>query len=75
MDMRRKLMTIKEAADYLGMSEVWVRMMVREQGMPHVRIGRGRNKPIKFTQQILDKWINDNVVVRNKFREMDNAEV
>jgi excisionase family DNA binding protein len=52
---RPSLMTIAEAAKYLGMSTKW--LYRNYQNLPHVKIGGGVKPRIRFKGADLDKWI------------------
>jgi excisionase family DNA binding protein len=54
-----ELMTIKEAAKKLGVSENWVysHLRVRKPLVPHVRLGGN----IRFREADLDTWIEEQV--------------
>jgi excisionase family DNA binding protein len=51
----RSLLTIEEAADYLGMSAKWLYRNYCD--LPHVKIGRGSKPRIRFRSADLDGWI------------------
>jgi|HubBroStandDraft_6_1064221.scaffolds.fasta_scaffold1158282_2 excisionase family DNA binding protein len=51
----RSLLTIEEAADYLGMSAKW--LYRNYQDLPHVKIGGGTKPRIRFKSADLDGWI------------------
>jgi excisionase family DNA binding protein len=51
----RSLLTIEEAADYLGMSAKWLYRNYRD--LPHVKIGGGTKPRIRFKSADLDGWI------------------
>jgi excisionase family DNA binding protein len=51
----RSLLTIEEAADYLGMSAKWLYRNYRD--LPHVKIGGGTKPRIRFKSTDLDGWI------------------
>jgi excisionase family DNA binding protein len=51
----RSLLTIEEAADYLGMSAKWLYRNYRD--LPHVKIGGGTKPRIRFKTADLDTWI------------------
>jgi excisionase family DNA binding protein len=59
-----ELMTIKEVAKKLGVSENWVysHLRVREPLVPHVRLGGN----IRFREEDIDVWIEEQV--RNAVR-------
>jgi excisionase family DNA binding protein len=51
----RSLLTIDEAADYLGMSAKWLYRNYRD--LPHIKIGAGTKPRIRFKSADLDRWI------------------
>ena len=51
----RSLLTIEEAADYLGMSAKWLYRNYRD--LPHVKIGGGTKPRIRFKGADLDQWV------------------
>jgi len=51
----RSLLTIEEAADYLGMSAKWLYRSYHD--LPHVKIGGGAKPRIRFKSADLDAWI------------------
>jgi excisionase family DNA binding protein len=51
----RSLLTIEEAADYLGMSAKWLYRNYRD--LPHLKIGGGTKPRIRFKSADLDGWI------------------
>ena len=59
-----KLMTIKDVAKKLGVSENWVysHLRVRKPLVPHVRLGGN----IRFREEDIDIWIEEQV--RNAVR-------
>lgn len=50
----RNTMTVAEAARYVGVSKDLIYKMVREGGIPFVRIGKRR---ILFRKDSIDKWL------------------
>jgi excisionase family DNA binding protein len=50
----KKWMTIREAANYIGMSVGFLRKAVRLQRVPHTRIG---SKALRFDRDALDQWL------------------
>ena len=62
--MTRRLLTIKEVADYTGLSPHTLYQMVSQRRIPFVKMGR----LTKFDREELDKWITDHSVkVRRSF--------
>lgn len=49
------IMTVKEVAQYLRMSEAKVYRLVKEGALPVVRIG----KTWRFRKDLLDEWLRD----------------
>lgn len=55
----RKLITRKEAAEYLGVSVATLSSMIHDKNFPAlVRIGNGRGR-VFINREILDKWIDE----------------
>lgn len=50
----QKWMTIRQAARYIGMSVGFLRKAVRQQRVPHTRIG---TKSLRFDRDLLDRWL------------------
>ena len=48
-----KVLTVKEAADQLKVQPQWVYRMVRNGGLPFVRLGR----LIRIDQDALERWL------------------
>lgn len=59
----KKLLTIKEASEYLRISEKGIYNMVWRREIPFVKIGRR----IRFDIQDLDDWIS-----RNKVKDVES---
>lgn len=53
-----RLMTTKDLADLLQVSEKWVYKAVGEKQIPHLRIGRF----VRFRRDIIEDWINGSAV-------------
>jgi excisionase family DNA binding protein len=51
--MLRKTMTVKEVAEFIGVSKDLIYELVRTKQVPHVRIG----KRIIFNQESLENWL------------------
>jgi excisionase family DNA binding protein len=47
------LLTIKEAAEYLRVSESWLYRQAAGRSVPHYRLGRS----VRFSRQELDAWL------------------
>jgi len=54
----KRLLTVKEASEYLGISINALYCMVYRRQIPYVKIG----KRLKFDKVALDKWIEKNTV-------------
>ncbi|WHY98830.1 helix-turn-helix domain-containing protein [Peribacillus simplex] len=52
--MMRQTITVKEAADYIGVSKDTIYNLARHQQIPHVRVG----KRILFRSEVLNDWMN-----------------
>ena len=48
-----KVLTVREAADLLKVKPQWVYRMVRNGGLPYVRLGR----LIRIDQDALEEWL------------------
>ena len=55
----RRLVSIKEAALYTGLSPHTIYTMVSQRRIPFVKVGR----LVKFDIDLLDKWIKQNTVM------------
>ena len=55
----QRLMSVKEAATYTGLSPHTVYSMVSQRRIPFVKVGR----LVKFDLDLLDKWIKQNTVM------------
>ena len=53
---RQALMTVTEAADYLGLSEKALRRRIDRRAVPVVRLGP---RTIRFSQLTLDVWMRE----------------
>ena len=51
--MRRNLLSVEAAADYLGASPRFIRRLVAERRVPYVKLGR----LVRFTAEDLDRYI------------------
>lgn len=54
MHYEKRWLTISEAARYINMSVAFVRKSVRQQTIPHARIG---SKSLRFDRGALDTWV------------------
>ncbi|HET9475967.1 MAG TPA: helix-turn-helix domain-containing protein [Dehalococcoidia bacterium] len=48
-----KVLTVKEAAELLKVKPQWVYAMLREGGLPFIRLGR----QIRIDEDSLEKWL------------------
>ncbi len=55
----RRLISIKETAEYTGLSVHTLYTMVSQRRIPFVKVGR----LVKFDVGLLDAWINENTVM------------
>jgi excisionase family DNA binding protein len=55
----RRLVSIKEAAVYIGLSPYTLYTMVSQRRIPFVKMGR----LVKFDLELLDKWIKQQTVM------------
>jgi excisionase family DNA binding protein len=55
----RRLIDIREAAEYTGLSPHTLYTMVSQRRVPFVKVGR----LVKFDVDLLDKWIKQNTVM------------
>ncbi len=55
----RRLISVQEAADYIGLSPDTVYTMVSQRRIPYVKVGR----LTKFDIGLLDAWIKQNTVM------------
>ncbi len=55
----RRLLTIKEVAEYTGLSVHTLYTMVSQRRVPYVKVGR----LTKFDLRLLDDWISKNTVL------------
>ena len=51
--MNKQTISVKEAADYMGVSKDLVYQLVRESKVPHLRLSRR----ILFRKEALNKWL------------------
>lgn len=56
--MEKTLINIKQAGDYLGMKQSWIRMKVFHKELPHYKIGGH----LRFRIEDLDQWIESRLV-------------
>lgn len=53
----RPLLDIPGAAEYLGVTERYVRRLTAERRLPFIKTGSGRTSPVRFDPDKLDEWI------------------
>jgi excisionase family DNA binding protein len=56
---RGALLDIHEAAEYLGVTERWLRRQVSEKRIPYLKLGPGRSSPLRFDTAALEGWLAD----------------
>jgi len=56
--MKRGLLNIKEASEYLGITVGSLYKLVWQRRIPFVKIG----KALRFDKEKIDKWIEENTV-------------
>lgn len=54
-----RLITIKEAGEYTGLSVHTLYAMVSQRRIPFVKVGR----LVKFDVELMDRWIRQNTVM------------
>jgi excisionase family DNA binding protein len=54
-----RLLTAKEAGDYLGLAEGTVRNKANRNELPFIRLGTSLKSPLRFRRSELDRWITD----------------
>lgn len=52
-----RLLTAKEAADYLGLAEGTVRNKANANDIPFIRLGKTPQSPLRFRKSELDQWV------------------
>jgi excisionase family DNA binding protein len=57
--LQRRLLSIKEVSDYIGLSIHTLYAMVSQRRIPFVKVGR----LTKFDKTLLDNWIKQNTVM------------
>jgi excisionase family DNA binding protein len=55
----KKLMTVKEVSDYIGLASDTIYTMVSQRRIPYVKVGR----LVKFDQAMLDAWLKQHTVM------------
>ena len=63
----RKLVSVKEAALYIGLSSHTIYAMVSQRRIPFVKVGR----LVKFDLDLLDRWIKQNTVMPMPVKSRD----
>ena len=51
------LLNDKQVMDLLGVSRVKLHYMMRKDGLPYIKLGRGRGATLRFSQHSLDEWL------------------
>ena len=57
--MNKRLLTIQETSEYMGLSVHTLYTMVSQRRIPYVKVGR----LTKFDVTLLDEWIKQNTVM------------
>ncbi|MEH7468329.1 helix-turn-helix domain-containing protein [Priestia megaterium] len=57
--MQRQTITVKEAAEYIGISKDLVYQLVRENELPHLKLKRR----ILFRKAALDQWMHNQEIL------------
>ena len=65
----KRLLTVDEAAAYLGLSKLTVYDWISQRKIEYVKIGR----LVKFEQRVLDKWIDLHTVKPRSIHGTDQA--
>ena len=55
--MHKRFLSVKEAAEYLGLSSHFLYKLVAQKGIPFTRFGKG--KAIRFDMKKLEHWIEE----------------
>lgn len=61
----KQTITVKEVADYIGVSKDVIYQLVREHQIPHLRIGRR----ILFRKEALNVWMDKQELISVQFNE------
>lgn len=64
---QKRLLTIEEASEYLGISKKTLYKWVHERKIPYVKIGR---KCLRFDIEKLNKWIEEKTFVTLKVEKV-----
>lgn len=57
MQHEKRWLNIRETAQYIGMSNGFIRKAVRNRTIPHSRVG---TKALRFDREALDEWMKVN---------------
>lgn len=57
-----RLLTVGQAAERLGTSERFPRRLIAEGRIDYVKLGEGRNGPVRIAESALDAFINASTV-------------
>jgi excisionase family DNA binding protein len=58
----RPLLDFEGAAEYLGLSERYMRRLVAEKRIPHIKMSASKTGRIRFDPDRLDEWIASRAV-------------
>jgi excisionase family DNA binding protein len=53
------LMTKRQAAAFLAVSPRWIEQRVATGEIPHYRLGRSKNGPLRFKRSELERFVDD----------------
>lgn len=62
--MAKEIMNVQEAAEYLGISKMWLYKACKEGHVPHVRFG---NK-YRFYKETLDNWMKESTEMNRQIK-------
>lgn len=57
--MNKRILSIKEAAAYVGLSPNVIRDLIGKRRFPYKNVSRGEKAIFRFDIRELDKWINN----------------
>lgn len=57
-----RLLTVGQAAERLGTSERFPRRLIAEGRIEYVKLGEGRNGPVRIAESVLDAFIQAGTV-------------
>jgi len=54
------LLTTHQVMDMLGVSRVTLHYMMRDRGLPYIKLGRSRSSGVRFNMTSVEKWLAQN---------------